>query len=858
MASAVQQVLTGREGNYLMPFFWQHGSDEKTLRNLIARIDECSISEFCVESRPHPDFAGPGWWRDMDIILDEAAKRDMRVWVLDDKNFPTGFAAGTIKTKYPEHRRRFLTYFAIDAMGPDADASFIIDSLTQYMDDGRLVAVVAGRRIDEGADWNTADPGVTDLVDLTHLVKGGKVHWSVPEGLHSIVAVFSTLATDNLYLLNPISKAAVQCQIKEVYEPHLAHYGHLFGKTFAGFFSDEPQFANGGWSSVMGTDMQLPWSDEMEAAFSVRLGEKWREVLPSLWLDGDARAERARYAYMDEVTRLYGECFSGQLGAWCHEHGLEYVGHQVEDNNSHSRLGSGTGHYFRCQDGQDVAGVDIVMHQIHPGYDMVSRHWHSRHTLTDGEFFHYGLIKLASSMAHTDPTKHGVAMCENFGAYGWMEGLRLMKWLADHCLVRGVNRYTPHAFTDSAFPEWDSPPHFYAQGNNPQYRFMPRFFRYMNRMCHLITGGTHIADCLLLYQADAEWWGDAMLTQKPARELMQNQIDFDIIPCDAFGDGRVSVEGKDIRVGGETYRSLVIPGAKALPEYFLKKIQEMADAGAKIFFVGSKPEYTSDGQKAEDVPGEVVWPGTLADTLKAEGLVHMTVEPAYPRLRTYHYLNGGEHVFMFFNEDPKKEASFQVELPVDGPYCLMDVMENRAVACEADGRRVSLNLEAYESVVLIAGGELPVEAQKPMREVSRQEIGGLWKISTADVHSYPAFTAWQETEELTDVNAPDRLPDFTGTFRYETAFEAKAAPAALLKLERVYETAEVWVNGQHAGVRMSAPYTFDVSGMLKDGENELVIEVTNTLAKQVADYSSAIVPQEPGGLLAKPVLKIME
>lgn len=858
MASAVRQVLNGQEGNYLMPFFWQHGSDEKTLRNMIAKINECNISELCVESRPHPDFAGPGWWRDMDIILDEAGKRGMRVWVLDDKNFPTGFAAGSIRDKYPEHRRRMLTYFAIDAMGPDADASFIIDSLTEYMDDGRLEAVVAGKRIDEGADWSKASDGVENLVDLTPLVKGGKVHWAVPEGLHSVIVVFSSLCQGNPYLLNPISKDAVGCQIKEVYEPHYEHYGHLFGKTFAGFFSDEPQFANGGWSAVPGTDIQLPWSDEMREAFSARLGDEWRTLLPALWLDGDTRAKKARYVYMDEVSRLYAECFSGQLGAWCHAHGLDYVGHQVEDNNSHSRLGSGTGHYFRCQDGQDAAGVDIVMHQIHPGYDMVSRHWHSRHTLTDGEFFHYELIKLASSMAHTDPTKHGVAMCENFGAYGWMEGLKLMKWLADHCLVRGVNRYTPHAFTDSAFPEWDSPPHFYAQGNNPQYRFMPQFFRYMNRMCHLISGGTHVADCLVLYQADGEWWGNAMLTQKPARELMQHQIDFDIIPCDAFGDGRVSMEGGEICVNGEKYRSLVIPGAEALPGYFLAKLQEMAGAGAKIFFVGRKPEYTSDGAKAEEAPGCVVGLETLSDTLKAEGLVHMPIEPACRRLRNYHYVNGEEHVFMFFNEEPEKAVSFEAELPVDGPYCLFDVMNNRMTGCEADGRRVKLTLEAYESAVLIAGGELPAQAEKPMHEVGRKEIGGMWRISTADVYSYPAFTAWEETEALTDVNLPDRKPDFTGIFRYETTFEAQAEPKAQLKLDRVYETAEVWVNGQYAGMRMSAPYTFDVSGLLRDGTNELTIEVTNTLAKQVADYSSAIVPQEPGGLLAKPTLITME
>ena len=38
-------------------------------------------------------------------------------------------------------------------------------------------------------------------------------------------------------------------------------------------------------------------------------------------------------------------------------------------------------------------------------------------------------------------------MCEIFGAYGWMEGTKLMKWLVDHMLVRGINWLVPHAFS---------------------------------------------------------------------------------------------------------------------------------------------------------------------------------------------------------------------------------------------------------------------------------------------------------------------------------------------------------------------------------------------------------------------------
>ena len=61
----------------------------------IAKIAESHIGAVCVESRPHPDFVGPRWWHDMDIIMDECRRRGMKVWVLDDASFPTGYAAGS-------------------------------------------------------------------------------------------------------------------------------------------------------------------------------------------------------------------------------------------------------------------------------------------------------------------------------------------------------------------------------------------------------------------------------------------------------------------------------------------------------------------------------------------------------------------------------------------------------------------------------------------------------------------------------------------------------------------------------------------------------------------------------------------
>ncbi len=110
MNSKIEKLLNGHMENYIFPFFWQHGEEESVLREYMQVIYDANIRAVCVESRPHPDFAGARWWHDMDIILDEARKRNMKVWILDDSHFPTGFCNGEIEKKPDFCRRWFLTY----------------------------------------------------------------------------------------------------------------------------------------------------------------------------------------------------------------------------------------------------------------------------------------------------------------------------------------------------------------------------------------------------------------------------------------------------------------------------------------------------------------------------------------------------------------------------------------------------------------------------------------------------------------------------------------------------------------------------------------------------------------------------
>lgn len=93
--------------DHILPFFWQHGEDHETLKDEMDAIKRSGATEFCVESRTHQQFCEEQWWDDFKFMLDYAKANDMKVWLLDDKRFPTGYANGYV-LKHPELRRTCL------------------------------------------------------------------------------------------------------------------------------------------------------------------------------------------------------------------------------------------------------------------------------------------------------------------------------------------------------------------------------------------------------------------------------------------------------------------------------------------------------------------------------------------------------------------------------------------------------------------------------------------------------------------------------------------------------------------------------------------------------------------------------
>lgn len=843
------EVMERSSDNYLLPFYWQYGTHRDRIPAQVQRIYESGCRALCVESRPHPDFCGPDWWADMDIILAECEKRGMKVWVLDDKRFPTGYANGLIEKTYPHLRQREIIEEHIDVLGPAPDTAFLV---SKALPDDEILGVYGCKRGDYGQYMEG------DYVDLTPTLKEGYVYWDVPAGIHRVFIYTKTRRGSRGNYIDMTDPESCAVQIEAVYEPHYEHYAKYFGSTFVGFFSDEPSFGNGmatrhpvdpsGHERPLGTvGMALPYNERVTAMMDAEMGESSLSYMGELWYPGE-HAAKTRLAYMNAVTRLYRDNFSYLLGNWCRDHGVMYIGHIIEDFNCHARMASGAGHYFRALEGQDMAGIDIVLHQVMPG---MAHHIHNTSLSTgvsDPAFYHYVLGQLGASLAHQYPQMKGRAMCEEFGAYGWAEGSTMMKWITDFLLVRGINHFVPHAFSPD-YPDPDCPPHFGAEGHDPQLEGFTHLMRYTNDAAHLLYGGEHITSCAILYHAEGEWMnsrGGYMFTQVPAKALLEQHLCYDIICLEALE--KATVTNRKLVVNGEHYGALVIPYARVLPPVLAALTERCTAAGVPVLFCDGKPV------EPADMSGEVVWIKDLADRIRELGLADITVDGDCPLLRHYHVRRDDADIFMFFNEDSVNTAQATVTLPVSGDFMRLRLIEDGRYADTAQDGKITVQLLPGQSEILVFGSAAKEMthpyAPRLSEPVKVTELTPTYSIELADSEELATFYPYKTTDQLTNITGPAEKPSFSGLMRYTFTLHLDEVPEeAVLDLGRVGQTAKVTVNGTDAGIRITAPYTCPISYLLQEGENTVTVEVANTLVGKVRDGFSHCMPIPPSGLL---------
>ena len=893
----LEESLTGNEKNYVAPFFWQHGEDEEILREYMQVIWDANIRAVCVESRPHPDFVGPKWWRDMDVILEEANKRNMKVWILDDSHFPTGYANGAVKTAPKELKHQYLIYQMLEMSGSATGLElpvreYMLSGLTGQKDPEAELVKVLACPVETGEKLGHP-------IDLTGCLQEGTdlLRFDLPDGYFRIFVIYLTLeARGRNDYINFMDSESCKLLVDTVYEPHFEHYKEYFGNTIAGFFSDEPPIGNvEGYmpAGPIGTPMQnLPWSRLAADRFTEEFGSRdWMLYLPYLWAEATDQSLQAkeRNAYMQMVSKLVAECFSKQLGDWCRNHGVEYIGHMLEDCDINSDLGISMGHYFRGLSGQDMAGIDNIGGQVMINGEDVPRHPGSA-CKDEAGFYHYLMGKLGASHAAIDPKKKGRCMCENFGAYGWQMGTKEQKFMKDHFMVRGVNRFVPHAFSPASFPDPDCPPHFYANGEDPLYRAFGQLMAYTNRVCHMIDGGKPLPDVAILYNGESKWAGNGDSNIAAARVLTQSQIDFHVIPSDVFAENGgypLEFDGTVLRVNGNSYQALIISGCDFLEKSAAKFVEQAVLAQYPVLFLDRLPKGISGASEEENQRFtetlrvcSPILTNQIGQYCKGYLKPQVVCNPAEKKLVSYHYLSEQEEV-LILNENAERVYEGSVSLRVAAgskPERLLRwyPWENRLETVpftwlEEGLICVPLTILPLELCVLIPTYDnIPLDAYLTAPGKLETESYELteFMVERVDAKEYSKISALVKKEGATvvdTVTAPFvgmqmRYPEYSGYYIYKAAVMLEPGTGYRLKIEDAYESVEVFLNGESCGMKLQKPFVFELTEAASSRENILQVEVATTLERKVkamgADIHSMSMPRplSPTGIVGKVML----
>ena len=754
------------------PLFWLHGDDSKErLEMYVGKVAEGGNGSFTTESRPHTDWMGPGWWRDLDICLDAAKKQNLQLWIFDEKWWPSQAVAGKVPPRYAAKRLEAAT---VEVEGP---RTFEADGYAGE----RYVAAVAGRVSPDGKIQGDT------LVDLAPHISGGKLTWSAPAGKWRVFKFTHKQAPGLIQQggsqlsVDGASKDCVDWYLQTVYQPHFEHYGSDFGKTIRGFFYDEPE-TPGDWGTELNRVL-AEWNVDWKKAYVAYKSE----------LAGEEQTA-ARYQYLDALAEAWGRTMYGGITSWCRQRGVKSIGHFMEHGNLYHHPEFCAGDMMRLQGHGDMGGIDAVFDQFIMG----------KRVTRDAPCWQ--TPKLGSSISHAYGMQDDVAMVEIFGARGQDLTYPEMKWWTDHMQVSGINFLIPHSFNPKAPKDTDCPPYFYDGGYEPRWPLYRVFADYTSRLTLMLTGGRHVCPVALLYLGQSAHCGKRIMPDQISESLQDALYDCDWLPFEVFEKDMTAARA-ELKLRNESYRVLIVPPVEVIPYATLAKAKEFFDGGGVVLSYGFLPTKSATlGKTSDDIAllREAIWgkpeaglavcktssgggrsyllpaeptPEQLQQVLAGDAGVHPTLEVLAGTtdhwLHVLHRVKEGRDVFFIANQNHQGDPrTFRFRLTAAGvPEC-WDAMRNEitSVPFTRKGGQVelSLTMEPNESVLLVFQ---PNKRALPPRLEPGGSAGRKTIVVTRDPTPAPA-------ESLPPVGSAPALALKGGAWTwYPEGEPAKAAPA---------------------------------------------------------------------------------
>lgn len=702
-------------------------------------------------------------------------------------------------------------------------------------------------------------------LNLTDKVRDRILQWQAPEGKWEIIVLYIGKTFQQVKRAAPGGEGYVMNHLdKDVVKRYFSKFDKAFAENRMAyphtFFNDSYE--------VYGAD----WTADFLEQFAKRRGYKLENYFPE-FLDKKRPDTTARIVsdYRETISELVIENFSRQWTTWAHSHG------SITRNQAHGSPANLIDTY---------ASVDIPECE---GFGLSQFHIKGlrQDSLTRTNDSDLSMLKYASSAAHI--AGKPLTSSETF------------TWLTDHfrtslsqckpdmdlMFLSGVNHMffhgTPYSPREAKWPGWK----FYASVDmsptNSIWKDASTFFEYITRCQSFLQMGQPDND-FLLYLPLYDIWQEQpdrlllftihhMAKRAPkfietVQTIMQNGYDVDYI-SDTFIQSTRCRNGKLITKGGASYKALIIPAAKLMPERVLKHLLKLAGEGATIIFIENYPEdvpgYNQLEKRRRDfaelrrqLPAVPSFDETLSTSYQKgtiitgkdyeSALAESHVLPE--EMKVHHGLqyirrsnDGGYHYFISSLQDRGVDDWVTLSVPARDVMLFNPLTGEKGKAqtrMQNNQLQVRLQLHSGESVILQTFNRAldKVENWNYMREqpVSLSLDHG-WKLHF--IESAPSIDgefAIDTPSSWTEIGHPNAaITMATGVYTNEINIPELLADDWILDLGDVRESACVRINGHEAGIAWAVPFRLKVGKWLKPGRNHIEVEVTNLPANRISD-----------------------
>lgn len=850
-------------------WFWDDKLDVERVRTMAEEMAKKGLNPGYVHPRsssveengkpasalPDKEWLSHKWFEAYNAAVEGAKEHNAFIGYCDEYWTPWGRANGRTIKKHPELKPVSVLPRVRDING----------GMEITIPDNPFFTVVAKHGSNESLEpdltksksFSTDFDFINIKSSTMKLLPQGIKNWKAPEeGIWRVYTFYKYHGEYDITDVNYLDRSLAKKYLAIAQEPYKKNVPEL-GKTVSGVFID-----NEGYYAY-----KLGWSNDFEKEFRKKKGKDLRLVLP-LMLDNDVEGTwpKARYDWYDVAGDIYADFF-GELNDWCVKQGMYCISNLWEETLTAQALR--VGDFFKQQRRVTMPGTDALTLKVFQVHDF-------KETQSVSEF------------------ENRRFMTEILGVAGFQMTPDIMKQAINSVICWGTSHIVPHGVyfnRDMTKTIW--PPDWYDI--NPYWPYLKHWTDFVRRSSYVASHGHTEPDVLLLnpmtsvytlmggdyYKGTDNGAVDRLFNSEEGIKNQRNTIKqieqvytsainnltdarIEYLIADRYYFGKMEITpNHTLRYKDFNFKTLVVPTLFALEKDLARKLVDFAKAGGKVCLLGDLPVASPEGgmndpeilqlmQELKKQPSVIQSHDNIPWLVNNKHLQpHIEfISGAFKAHHQHKKIDGKDFYWIINNSTQPQQCEIKV-LNQKGQAAKWDcetgtILEVASIVKGSDSY-LKLSFEPNEAFWLVFDNKkeniTTTATESPKKEMV---IEGQWKVfldlSVQRPHPIPKKnyrTKLPVTESgLVSWRSWGGMDEFSGLIDYEKNFNLSSdAEKIVLNLGKVNYVAEVWVNNQHVGSKLWAPFKFDVTRHLKKGKNSLKVRVGNLLTN--ATYEAA-------------------